>query len=62
MFRSDGTLFPYVCLGRYIVLDELTVTLKESVFNRVLGMPSDLVEVRCEAEALVGNNKRGMII
>jgi len=62
MFRSDGRLFQFVSLGRYIVLDEMSVTLKESVFNRVLGMPSDLVEARCDAEALVGNNKRGIII
>ena len=62
MFRSDGRMFPLVAMGRYIVLDELTVTLKESVFNKILGMPSDLVEARCDAEALVGNNKRGMIL
>lgn len=62
MFRSDGKLFSLVALGRYIVLDELSVTLRESTFNRILGMTSDAVELRCEAEALVGNNKRGMII
>ena len=62
MFRSDGKLFQFISLGRYIVLDELPVTLRESVFNRILGQPSDLVEARCEAESLVGNNKRGMII
>jgi hypothetical protein len=62
MFRSDGKLFPFISLGRYIVLDELTVTLRESVFNRIIGQPSDLVEQKCDAEALVGNNKKGMIL
>jgi hypothetical protein len=62
LFRSDGKLFPFISLGRYIVLDELTVTLRESVFNRIIGQPSDLVEQKCDAEALVGNNRKGMIL
>ncbi len=62
MFRGDGKLFPFVCLGRYITLDEMSVTLRESTTNRILGMPSDAVEARCEAEALVGNVKKGLIL
>jgi hypothetical protein len=62
MFRSDGTMFPFVTMGRNITLDELSVTLKESVLNRILGLPSDLVEARCEAEALLGTVKKGLIL
>lgn len=54
MFRPGTALFPLVVLGRGIVADECYVTLRESIFNRILAQPSDALEVRLEAEALVG--------
>jgi hypothetical protein len=54
MFRPGTALFPLVVIGRGICADECFVTLRESVFNRILAQPSDALEMRLEAEALVG--------
>ena len=57
LFRADGKLFPFVTVRLSLVLDEATVILRESAFNRVMGQASDVVEARCEAEALIGRGR-----
>ena len=57
MFRSDGVLFPLVVLGRSVCTDQASLTLRESVLNRILGLPIDQNEIRCDAEALVNRNR-----
>ena len=57
MFRSESALARLVVLGRGIVADECFITLRESVLNRILAQPSDALEARCEAEALVGKTR-----
>lgn len=54
MFRSGSELFSLVVLGRCVNADEAFINLRESVFNKILALPSDALESRCEAEALVG--------
>ena len=57
MFRSDSEIFNFVGLGRGIARDELSVSLRESILNRILSQPSDAIEVKCEAELLVGKGR-----
>ncbi len=59
MFRSDGVLFSLTALGmgRGYALDSCSVTLRESVLNRILHQPSDATEARCEAEILTGRGR-----
>lgn len=54
MFRGRSELAPLVVLGRGIAADECFVTLRESVFNKILNQSQDALEARCEAEALLG--------
>lgn len=57
LFRTDSPLYPLVALGRGIVLDECPVSIREPVFNRIFGLPSDATEARCEAEILAGRGR-----
>ena len=57
-FREDGVLHSFVVLGRASNLDEQCVRIREAIFNRIMGLPTDKTERFAEAESLVGRGVR----
>ena len=58
LFRSDSCLYPFVSIGRGIALDDCSVILRESSYNRMMGLSSDLTESRFEAEAILSRSRQ----
>ena len=53
-FREDGVLYPSVSLFQASNVDRQVVRIRESAFNRIMGLPCDRTERMCDAKALIG--------